>query len=188
MISSQSLRLSSVVFMAGLALSACQSNDSSGVLNVTGSDGQPQKITAEELLAFCPSIGVRDGGAFFNSYEKGGDADATKLIYQASISDTTRACSFASGTMTINVAIAGRVVMGPVGKAGTVNLPIRVSVTRGEEVLYSQLNQHSVNIAAGSTQFMFNDPSAAIASTNDRNVRITVGFEQGPAPKRNPAE
>ena len=72
--------------------------------------------------------------------------DPTKIIYQASISDVTRSCTRADGMLTMNVAVAGRVVPGPVGTPGNVTMPIRIVVVRGEEVLYSQLHKHQVAI------------------------------------------
>ena len=171
--------------LAGLAVAGCQSNDTAGALGLDGSGQQQEKITPEELRAFCPRVTLRDGTAYFNTYEKGGQDDANKVIYQASISDVTRACSYGPGTMTINVAVAGRVVNGPVGKPGTITMPIRVAVMRGEEVLYSQIHQYQVNVAAtGATQFVFNDPNVSIAATNDRNVQIFAGYDEGPPKKK----
>lgn len=175
------------VVLAGLALAGCQSNDTAGALGLGGGQ-QQEKITPEELRAFCPRVTLRDGTAYFNTYEKGGQDDPNKVIYQASISDVTRACTYGPGTMTINVAVAGRVVNGPVGKPGTITMPIRVAVMRGEEVLYSQIHQYQVNVAAtGATQFVFNDPNVSIAATNDRNVQIFAGYDEGP-PKKKKAE
>ena len=56
---------------------------------------------------------LREGTAFFNSYEKKGDGDPTKLIYQSSIG-VTRTCSYSGGMITINIAVAGKAVLGPV--------------------------------------------------------------------------
>jgi len=178
-------RLGMAAVLAGLALAGCQSNDTAGALGLGGSGQQQEKITPEELRAFCPRVTLRDGTAYFNTYEKGGQDDPNKVIYQASISDVTRACTYGPGTMTINVAVAGRVVNGPVGKPGTITMPIRVAVMRGEEVLYSQIHQYQVNVAAtGATQFVFNDPNVSIAATNDRNVQIFAGYDEGPPKKK----
>lgn len=173
-----------ILFAAG-----CQSSDTAGVLNLGGGAAEKRQITQEELLAFCPAVSLREGTAIYYHYAKGGQDDATKLAYQASISDATRACTYNGGMTTINVALAGRVVPGPVAQAGTINMPIRVVVKRGEEILYDQLHKYPVAIAAGAaaTQFVFNDPNVTIPTPPDRNIRVFAGFEESPAAKKKKA-
>lgn len=167
-----------------LALAACQSGDSTGFLDL-GSDGQaaaPEQITALELRAFCPQVTLRDGTAYFNAYERGGEGDRSRLTYQASISDVTRSCTNSGGLIAMNVAVAGRVVPGPLGQPGTVTMPIRIAVVRGDEVLYSQLHQHQVEVGTttGATQFVFNDPNVTVPAGQERGVRIFAGYDDGP--------
>ena len=124
---------------------------------------------------------LREGTASFTNYAKGGDGDPTKLVYQASISDVTRSCTRANGTMTIKVAVAGRVVPGPLATAGPVTMPIRVAVTQGDEVLYSQLHKYQVNVDANSaTQFVFTDPNVNIPIPPDGQGRVFAGYDDGP--------
>jgi hypothetical protein len=132
------------------------------------------------LQAFCPRVQLREGTATFRSYAKGGQDDATKLIYQASVSDVTRACTYSDQGITMNVAVAGRIVTGPAGGAGSITLPLRVAVIRGSEVLYSQLHQHTVAAGTGTTQFIFNDPAVTIPAGAERSVQIYAGFDEGP--------
>ncbi len=182
----RSFRIGVAVTATALALAACQSKDPAAALAVDGA-GQ-QKISSEELQAFCPGVGLREGTATFRSYAKGGQDDPTKLAYQGSISDVTRSCTYPGGGVTMNVAVAGRVVTGPSGGAGSVTLPIRVVVVRGSEVLYSQLHNHQVAVTPGTTQFIFNDPAVAIPAGSEKLVQIYAGFDEGPAkPKRETA-
>ena len=84
--------------------------------------------------------------------------------------------------MTIKVGVAGKVVVGPAGSAGTVNMPIRVAVVRGDEVLYSQLHKNVVQVTDPSTatQFVFTDPNVVIPIPSARDVQIFAGFDEGP--------
>lgn len=170
-----------------LAAAGCQSTDTAGVLNL-GRDrsDDKQKITVEELRAFCPPATLRAGTAFYNTYTRDGQDDPSKLVYQASISDITRACAYQGATMTLNVAVAGRVVPGPAADGGTITMPIRIVVLQGDEVLYSQLHQHQVPITggAGATQFVFNDPNVVIPQTGSRAVKVYVGYDEGPPEKK----
>ena len=56
---------------------------------------------------------------------------------------------------------------------------------RGEEVLYSQIHQYPVTIAAagGASQFVFNDPNVTFPTPPDSKVIVYAGFDQGPQKK-----
>ena len=160
------------------AVAGCQSSDSGGA--VAGGKPPEGKVLESELRAYCPRITLREGTAVFKTYAKGGEEDPTKLVYQASISDVTRSCSRAGGTLTINVAVAGKVVPGPAGKAGPVTLPIRIVILRGEEILYSQLHKHQVAVGNTSTQWIFSHPNVSIPIPAEQNLEVFAGFDEGP--------
>lgn len=179
-------------FLTGLAVSGffiavagCQSTNNSNTQAAADSQEQA-KVTEAELRAYCPPITLREGTAYFNTYAKGGQDDPAKVIYQASITDVTRSCNRADGTLTMNVAVAGKVVPGPAGVSGTVKMPIRVAVVRGDEVLYSKLHnfQTTVSDTSTATQFVFNDPAVSIAIPAEQNLRVYAGYDEGPPKKQ----
>ncbi|WP_353642242.1 hypothetical protein [Mesorhizobium sp. WSM2239] len=171
-----------------LAAAGCQSGDSGTVLNVGGDSNAAgeTKVLESELRAYCPPVTLREGTAYFNTYAKGGQDDPTKVLYQASITDVTRTCRNAGGTMTMNVAVAGKVVPGPAGAPGNVIMPIRVAVVRGDEVLYSQLHKYQVPVgdASSATQFVFNDTNVSFPSPSGRDVEVFAGYDEGPPKKQ----
>lgn len=172
-----------------LAAAGCQSGNGGTALDPGNEVKPPEgKILESELRAYCPAVSLREGTAFFNTYERGGEEDKSKIIYQASITDVTRSCTRSNGNLAINIAVAGKVVPGPLGKAGNVTMPIRIAVVRGEEVLYSQLHRYQVAIGDGApaTQFVFNDPNVVIPDPSQRDIQIFAGYDEGP-PKK-PAE
>jgi hypothetical protein len=177
-----------------LAAAGCQSGDSTGFLGMGGSGEEtgpkvaPEgKVLQSELRAYCPPVTLREGTAFFNSYEKKADNDPTKLIYQSSISAVTRTCAYNGGMITMNVAVAGKVVPGPVATDGSVTMPIRIVVSSpgGGEPLYSQLHKYevAVNKASGATQFLFNDPNVTFPQPAPGTVQVFAGYDEGPAKK-----
>jgi hypothetical protein len=194
------VRTSGGRFFTGLALfgfmftvAGCQSSGN-GLLGVGDKQGPTQaeaqaegKVLASELTAYCPNLTLREGTAYYNAYAAGGQDDQAKLIYQAAITGVTRACTRANGMLTMNVAAAGRMVPGPLGKAGTITMPIRVAVTLGDQALYSQLHQYKVQVGDTSTatQFVFNDPNVTVPEPSARNYQVFVGFDEGP-PKAAP--
>ena len=148
---------------------------------------EPGRITDVELRAYCPKVDLREGTAFYRTYEKGGKEteDDTKVIYQAALAETSRDCKYSNGTLTMTVAASGRVVPGPKGKAGTITMPIRVAVTSGDEVLYSKLSQQEVQIAeTGATQFVFTDAQVSFPQPTARNITVFVGYDEGPPAKQ----
>lgn len=185
-------RLNNSRFITGFALSGfilaaagCQSGDS-GSANPTVNNPADGKVLESELRGYCPPVNLREGTAYFSTYAKGGQDDPARMLYQASIVDVTRTCSNAGGTMTMNVAVAGKVVPGPAGAPGKVTMPIRVAVVRGDEVLYSQLHKYQVAVgdASAATQFVFNDASVSFPIPQGQDVQVFAGYDEGPPKKQ----
>jgi hypothetical protein len=185
------LNLTAVSLM--LALAGCNGGaDSAAALALQGGPGpkpKEERVLQSDLTGFCPQVVLREGTAFFTTYEKGGEGDQARAIYQASISTVTRSCKRENGNVVMTVAAAGKVVPGPKANGSTISLPIRVAISEGGNVLYSQLQQFQVTITAGqaATQFVFNDPNAAVPEAQVRAVQVFVGFDEGP-PKPKKAE
>jgi hypothetical protein len=80
--------------------------------------------------------------------------------------------------------VQGRLVAGPEGKAGTVTLPIRVAVTDGDNVLFTELTQHPVTLAAAAqpTQFVFSK-QVTVPSNVSGLTKVFIGFDEGPKKK-----
>ena len=82
----------------------------------------------------------------------------------------------------MEVVAAGRVVEGPKGKSGSLELPVRVAIRQGEDVPYSQLGKIQVAVApnAGATQFIFKDSQVVVPAPTQQNMQVFVGFDEGP--------
>lgn len=163
--------------LAAAMVAGCQQ----GATTSTQTSLEPGQIRESELRAYCPRPTLREETVYMRQYERGGDGDPNRLVFQAVISDTTRACQYNQGSGVINVVAAGRLVPGPKGRPGTYTLPIRVIAMRGDQVLYSQVIRHQVNVSdvAGATQFFLSDPNVVIPGGIDRSVQVSIGFEGG---------
>src|SRR5271166_314787 len=74
----------------------------------------------------CPIIDIADGGAA----SRVGGADNASVRYQFNIGDTARECDPAGpGQATLKIGVAGEVVVGPAGSAGTYSAPLKIAVT-----------------------------------------------------------
>jgi hypothetical protein len=138
------------------------------------------------VQAYCPQVVMRDQDAVYRAYAKGGQDNAEKLLYQASLAEATRQCTANETTITINVVAQGRIVQGPAGASGKTTLPVLVEVLDGSQVLYSQKVAFPVDIPSGGTQFIFSKPDVQIPNAvggASRFTRVRLGFDTGPVKK-----
>ena len=93
-------------------------------------DGTAIPISADDID--CPEVQVRVGAATLMVGSKPGEGapSALDVRYQGSIIRTARECHINAGMMTIKVGIEGRVITGPAGGPGTVDVPLRVAVVQ----------------------------------------------------------
>jgi len=169
------LGISLLVVIAG-----CNKTDTGGAIDAGGSAAAP---TPAVIQGACPQVYLLDGTANYRTYAKGAKDDPTKIVYQASLADTTRQCVQNESQLVMTVVVQGRVVAGPAGGAGTVNLPIRVAATDGKNTLYSELTQYPVEVptGVGTTQFIFTKAQITLPAGAGDFAKVYVGFDEGPA-------
>lgn len=174
-------RSSLVPVLATVTFALLAGCTTSGTENAVATSGE-QRVKASELRAYCPSVTLREGTAYFTSYEKGKENDPAHAFYQASITDTTRSCQYVDGSIIIDVAAAGKVIPGPKYRSGTITMPIRIAVVEGDKVIHSKLYRQSVSVTSGgvATQFVFNEKGISFPMPAKQNVQIFVGFDEGP--------
>jgi hypothetical protein len=173
-------------FALALSLAACQSSGKSGAPVISSASPKAEqpaksgKVDIAALEQFCPRITLRSGTAYYDRYEKGGDGDPGRIVNQASITEVSRSCTPDNDNVKINAALAGRIVPGPKGKPGTVTVPVRVAVVKGDQVIYSKLFKHDVKTGQNATDFIFNDPDIVIPKPDRPDIGIFIGFDPGP--------
>lgn len=170
-----------------MALAGCNAgNPVSGLLPQSTPAAQPVSASGEPFVqGFCPQVNLRDGSAFHRAYTRGKEEDAAHVIYQASIADTTRSCSRTESTLTVNVLAQGRLVSGPQGKAGTITVPVRITVIDGEQQVYSEVEPFSVTVADVNqpTQFVYSR-AVTVPGNVSSMARVHLGFDDGKAKKK----
>ena len=80
----------------------------------------------------CPEVQIRTGASTLMIGSKPGEGEpaALDVRYQGSIIRTARECHVNAGIMTMKVGIEGRIITGPAGGPGTVDVPLRVVVVQ----------------------------------------------------------
>jgi hypothetical protein len=150
----------------------------------------------------CPTVDVRTGAATLMIGSKAGEGEpsALDLRYQGTIVRTARECRVSAGVMTMKVGIEGRVITGPAGGPGTVDIPLRIAVVQegiNPKTITSKFARIQVGIAGAVDRVPFThvDPDVSFpmptrAADIDSYV-VYVGFDpvgaqqdkKKPAPK-----
>ena len=78
----------------------------------------------------CPGVDVRQGASTLSITAPGTDAGPMTTRYQVSIGQTARECAALGGVMTMKVGVQGRVLLGPAGGPGQVDIPLRMAVVQ----------------------------------------------------------
>jgi hypothetical protein len=198
-----------------LALAGCGSMSTSSILSTspldlfkssskaTGTDanaaaGAPESDTDIE----CPGVQVRNGASTLIIGKKPGEAEpaALDVRYQGSLIRTARECHVSNGVMTMKVGIEGRVITGPAGGPGTVDVPLRIAVVQEgvtPKTITSKFGKETVTVSADVDRVTFTHiepditfPLPQPAANIDAYV-VYIGFDPlsaQPEKKRPPAK
>jgi len=152
-----------------------------------GTPATPQQRQAnaprEELE--CPTMEVRSGASTITVHGPG-DAVATNVRYQATIGQTARECVPLGANITMKVGVQGRIILGPLGAPGKLDVPVRMALVKeGPEpkTLWTKLYQVPVSIAAGQTNvpFIHVEPDLTFPAPKGEDLEsyvVYVGFDQ----------
>jgi hypothetical protein len=121
---------------------------------------QPRSPTPTAPEVDCPGVDIRTGASTMNIAAKNTDATAGDLRYQLSFGQTARECAVQGTTITIKVGVQGRVILGPMGSPGHVDVPLRYAVVREgpqPKTVVTKFKRISVTIAPTQTYVQFVD-------------------------------
>jgi hypothetical protein len=161
---------------AALSLGACGSSGllSSSPLDMFSSSSKATKANASADAApaatdvECPSVDVRTGAATLMIGSKPGEGEpsALDLRYQGTILRTARECQVNAGTMTMKVGVEGRVITGPAGGPGNIDVPLRLAVVQeglNPKTIVSKFARVPVTITASVDRVLFSHVESEIS-------------------------
>jgi hypothetical protein len=90
----------------------------------TNSDGPIDLAAANG----CPPLQVEGGQRYVTIYEGNRVGDGASVIHRGEITKTARECQLAGGMVQVKYGVAGRVLLGPKGKPGTITLPVTMLI------------------------------------------------------------
>lgn len=106
----------------------------------------------------CPNVDIRPGSSTLAIAGRGAESSAMDLRYQATIGRTARECALLGATITIKVGVQGRVMIGPNGGPGQVDIPLRYAlVHEGPEpkTILTKLHRFPVTVGPDQTGVAF---------------------------------
>lgn len=149
---------------------------------------QPQAsatTTPDEPNFDCPNIIIRQGASTFSVSADPKDPNALNLKYQVGVGDTARECKLVAGVVTMRIGVQGRVVLGPVGGPGSIQVPLRFAVVQeGVEpkTIFTKLERVPVVIPDNQTNVPFTHVEEGVSFPMPRgglidNYVVYVGFD-----------
>ena len=170
---------------AAAFLAACSGSDSAPDLTATGTGtaGKPEFDFSKD--GYCPPLQLRAGTGSLVVYERGQEGKRDHVRYQASITQKARECRITGNTLSMDIGVSGRVVAGPKGRAGSVQLPIRIVIAKqvgGTSALYSNLFTIPVTLSPPQLNANYREVFKNVTvevGPDDRNLIVYVGFDEG---------
>jgi hypothetical protein len=121
---------------------------------------QPASPTPSAPEVECPGVDIRTGASTLEVAAKSDQPTAGDLRYQVSFGQTARECVVQSSTMAIKVGVQGRIILGPKGSPGQIDIPLRYAVVReGPEpkTVVTKFKRLAVSLVPGQTHVQFVD-------------------------------
>jgi hypothetical protein len=100
----------------------------------------------------CPNVEYRQGAATWAVNGPATENAALSVKYQVSFLQAARECIATGGNLTVKVGVQGRIVLGPAGGPGTLNVPLRYALVREglePKTLWTKLFMVPVSIEPG---------------------------------------
>lgn len=140
----------------------------------------------------CPGVDVRQGASTLAINTPGAEAGPMTTRYQVSIGQTARECAALGGVMTMKVGVQGRVLLGPAGGPGRVDVPLRLAVVEegaNPKPVVSKLYRVAVDVPPGQTAVPFVHVEQDLTFPMPRpgaldSYVVYVGFDPSAAPER----
>ncbi len=143
----------------------------------------------------CPVVDIRQGASTYSVNMPGNDPNALALRYQGVIGQTARECAALGATMTIKLGVQGRIILGPAGTPGPIEIPMRFAVVReGPEpkTIWTKFYRIPLNVEPGqnNTPFVYVEEDLTFPMPKPAELEayvIYVGFDPmglAPQPRR----
>lgn len=159
---------------------------------------------ASQPAVECPFIDIREGASTLTIPPPTGENNAMALKYQGTFVRAARECLVANGQVTMKVGVQGRIIVGPAGGPGQVEVPLRIAIVDAPPVnpktIITKLIRIPVTVGSAdqNTSFTHIEEGLTFPLPKDGsldNYIVYIGFDpigaeaqtkEKPAPKAKP--
>jgi hypothetical protein len=167
-----------------------------------------QSVTGTTQEIDCPLINIRQGASTLTIGATGSTASdstnngAMAVKYQGTFVRAARECALVSGNVVMKIGVEGRIIIGPSGGPGQVDVPLRIAVveetTAHTKPIVTQLIRIPVTVASATENPIFTHIEEGVTfpmPANLDNYVVYIGFDPiaaaaqdhpKPAPKPKP--
>jgi hypothetical protein len=171
------LRAAAAVLALGFGASGCSSSSGlfgsstsmpAGPVSVTEkfsslfstTPASSSQAAAENVMAEneCPALDIRQGASTLLVNAPGNEPSAMTVRYQASFTRAARECAVVGRSMSMKVGVQGRVIVGPAGGPGQIDVPLRIALvqeTTEPKTITTKLQRIPVAVSEGQTNVPF---------------------------------
>jgi hypothetical protein len=194
---------------AALILSGCSSASTTTDTSATASTSRfsslfsgsatPAAQTAAGGPAFnaddCPSVEIRTGAGTFTVPGRPPEAAATDVRYQLTFTQLARQCTVIGADLVMKVGVQGRIIVGPAGGAGQVDIPLRYAVVRegvAPKTIATKFKRVAAAVPSGQPNVVFSDVEESLSFPMPSRAELAaymvyVGFDEiGDGPEKKP--
>jgi hypothetical protein len=157
------------------------------------SASSPQQVTGTREVEDCPLINIRQGastltvgpsGAANNDNGTSDDNGAMGVKYQGTFVRAARECALVNGQLVMKVGVEGRIIIGPAGGPGQVDVPLRIAVveetTKGTKPIVTKLIRIPVAVASATDNPTFTHVEEGLSFPMPKdldNYVVYIGFD-----------
>jgi len=125
----------------------------------TGSSAKgAQTVAGAQPDVNCPPVEVRQGASTL-TIGSNGNQSAMAVRYQGEFTREARDCAVVNGNMVMRIGVQGRVILGPAGVPGQVEVPLRIAVVQetpgGARPITTKFIRIAVTVASNDSNPVF---------------------------------
>jgi hypothetical protein len=144
----------------------------------------------------CPSVELRTGAGTYTVAGKPAEAASTDVRYQLTLTQFARQCTAIGGNLVMKVGVQGRIIVGPAGGPGQVDIPLRYAVVRegaAPRTIATKFKRVPADVAPGQANVVFSDVEESLSfpmpsRTELAAYMVYVGFDEiGEGTEKKPA-
>jgi hypothetical protein len=144
----------------------------------------------------CPSVELRTGAGTYTVAGKPPEAATTDVRYQLTLTQLARQCTVIGANLVMKVGVQGRIIVGPAGGPGQVDIPLRYAVVRdgaAPRTIATKFKRVPADVAPGQANVVFSDVEESLSFPMPSRAELAaymvyVGFDEiGEGTEKKPA-